>query len=309
MRASHRFETLQHASRSIGDWIAFFYIYRRPHRTLKHEDIRRGLCLSILTRAGCAGSLHELTSHLSAGTSRSPTRPSRGVDRKPSLRNERRLRRGAPAVASWGQGRLDIFARGLDAAAWHKAWASAWHPSPVAWEALGGGFTASLAVSAWGPDRLDIFGIGTDQGMWHKAWAQAWHPSQAGWENLGGKFTSPPAVASWGPDRLDIQPDKIISLVRTQSLLELHPAEYPVLTTPAVLERNPELVLIITQTQTGPGLQQLMMRGIIVDINLLLCLPEPELIPANLTQPGQLIQYCRVMDFELRFSLDTHLPW
>ena len=112
--------------------------------------------------------------------------------------------RGAPAVASWGQGRLDIFARGLDKAAWHKAWAAAWHPSPVAWEALGGGFTTPLAVSAWGPNRLDIFGIGTDQGMWHKAWAQAWHPSQAGWENLGGKFTSPPAVASWGPDRLDI---------------------------------------------------------------------------------------------------------
>ncbi|MGH7184923.1 MAG: hypothetical protein ACREIB_01420, partial [Pseudomonadota bacterium] len=114
------------------------------------------------------------------------------------------VNRGAPAVASWGRNRLDIFGRGLDNAAFHKAWAQAWHPSPVAWEALGGGFTAPLAVSSWGPDRLDIFGIGLDKAMWHKAWAQAWHPSQIAWEPLGGGFISQPAVASWGPDRLDI---------------------------------------------------------------------------------------------------------
>ncbi len=30
---SHRFETLQHASRVIGDWIGF-YNYRRPHQSL-----------------------------------------------------------------------------------------------------------------------------------------------------------------------------------------------------------------------------------------------------------------------------------
>ena len=29
----HRFETLQHASRVIGDWIGF-YNYRRPHQAL-----------------------------------------------------------------------------------------------------------------------------------------------------------------------------------------------------------------------------------------------------------------------------------
>lgn len=79
--------------------------------------------------------------------------------------------RAAPAVASWGSNRLDIFGRGLDQAAFHKAWDNGWHPSPVEWEFLGGGFTSPLAVASWGPNRLDIFGIGLDQAMWHKAWA------------------------------------------------------------------------------------------------------------------------------------------
>lgn len=114
------------------------------------------------------------------------------------------VNRAAPAVASWGKNRLDIFGRGLDKAAFHKAWAQAWHPSTTAWEALGGGFTGPLAVASWGTDRLDIFGVGLDKAMWHKAWAQRWHPSQAGWESIGGGFISPPTVASWGADRLDI---------------------------------------------------------------------------------------------------------
>jgi hypothetical protein len=96
--------------------------------------------------------------------------------------------RSAPGVASWGRDRLDIFGRGLDKAAYHKAWAQAWHPSAVAWETIGGGFTGPLAVASWGPERLDIFGIGLDKAMWHKAWAQRWHPSQIGWEPLNGAF-------------------------------------------------------------------------------------------------------------------------
>lgn len=112
--------------------------------------------------------------------------------------------RAAPAVASWGRDRLDIFGIGLDKAAFHKAWANAWYPSPTNWEALGGGFTSSLAVASWGEHRLDIFGIGLDKAMWHKAWANGWHPGQVAWESIGGQFISRPAVASWGPQRLDI---------------------------------------------------------------------------------------------------------
>ncbi|WP_143284039.1 integrase core domain-containing protein, partial [Burkholderia pseudomallei] len=31
----HRFETLQHASRAIADWIQFYNNHRRPHQALK----------------------------------------------------------------------------------------------------------------------------------------------------------------------------------------------------------------------------------------------------------------------------------
>ena len=46
-------------------------------------------------------------------------------------------------VAAWGQNRLDIFGLGTDGAMYHKAWdGSAWRPSPLDWERLGGVFTA-----------------------------------------------------------------------------------------------------------------------------------------------------------------------
>ncbi|MEU0314883.1 hypothetical protein [Nocardioides sp. NPDC006273] len=114
------------------------------------------------------------------------------------------VNRAAPAVASWGPNRIDIFARGLDKASFHKAWAQGWFPSQNDWEAVGGGFTSAMALESWGKDRLDAFGVGLDQAMWHKAWAGGWSPGQSAWEPLGGAFVSPPAVTSWGQDRLDI---------------------------------------------------------------------------------------------------------
>ena len=77
-----------------------------------------------------------------------------------------------PAVVSWGPGRIDIFAIGLDGAMYHKAWDNGWHPSPDEWELLGGSFASPPAVVAWGRERLDIFGIGKDFGVLHKAWAR-----------------------------------------------------------------------------------------------------------------------------------------
>jgi hypothetical protein len=47
----------------------------------------------------------------------------------------------APAVASWGSNRLDIFGLGTDDQMYHKYWnGSAWGPSPTDWEGLGGKF-------------------------------------------------------------------------------------------------------------------------------------------------------------------------
>lgn len=52
----HRFETLQHASRVIGDWIQFQPPASAPGAG--HENPRRGVCVSGLTCAESAGSLH-----------------------------------------------------------------------------------------------------------------------------------------------------------------------------------------------------------------------------------------------------------
>jgi putative transposase len=53
----HRFETLQHASRVIGDWIQF-YNHRRPHQALKMKTPAEAYAFSGLTCAESAGSLH-----------------------------------------------------------------------------------------------------------------------------------------------------------------------------------------------------------------------------------------------------------
>ncbi|WP_273961222.1 integrase core domain-containing protein, partial [Burkholderia pseudomallei] len=44
----HRFETLQHASRAIADWIQF-YNHRRPHQALKMKMPAEAFALCRLT--------------------------------------------------------------------------------------------------------------------------------------------------------------------------------------------------------------------------------------------------------------------
>ena len=108
---------------------------------------------------------------------------------------------GAPAVASLGQNRLDVFAIGMNTEMYHASYdGNQWS----AWESLGGGFTSTPAVVSWGAGRLDVFALGLDRQMYHKAYGGGWLPSQTGWDSLGGVFLSAPAVASWGPNRLDI---------------------------------------------------------------------------------------------------------
>jgi hypothetical protein len=103
-----------------------------------------------------------------------------------------------PAVASWGNGRMDVFVRGTDSQLWHKWWnGTQW----IGWEPLGGVLASGPAVASWGTGRLDVFVRGTDNQLWHKWWdGTHW----LGWEPLGGVLASGPAVASWGTNRLDV---------------------------------------------------------------------------------------------------------
>jgi hypothetical protein len=120
----------------------------------------------------------------------------------------------APAVCSWGPGRLDVFATGTNYHLWHTWWdGTGWH----SWEDLGdpsfGIGSAPTAVS-WGAGRIDVFatgGVGVSN-LLHKWFYNGWHD----WENLGvppGKDLSgysgifgysAPAACSWGNGRLDI---------------------------------------------------------------------------------------------------------
>ena len=112
----------------------------------------------------------------------------------------------APAAASWGPGRIDIFALGGNRALWHKAADSSSTPQPPPWpwgewEDLGGSWTDGVGVSSWAANRLDCFTVGTDRALWHKVWnGSTW----SAWESLGGEIYSAPAAVCPRPDRIDI---------------------------------------------------------------------------------------------------------
>ncbi|TMC08097.1 MAG: hypothetical protein E6J41_14570 [Chloroflexi bacterium] len=103
----------------------------------------------------------------------------------------------SPAVASWAQNRLDVFAQGLDSALWHDSWnGSSWS----GWQSLGGTITSAPAAVSWGPNRIDVFARGIDGALWHLPFSGG---TWFGWQSLGGSITSAPAVSSWAANRLD----------------------------------------------------------------------------------------------------------
>ncbi len=89
-----------------------------------------GSLVGVHTNGGCnaAGTGSNFGMRISAARAQSPTL--------------RTLHGGrTPAVAAWGNNRLDIFGLGTDKQMFHKAWSNGWHPSPTAWEPFGGVFT------------------------------------------------------------------------------------------------------------------------------------------------------------------------
>jgi len=104
-----------------------------------------------------------------------------------------------PAVASWGEGRLDVFVRGSGNFLYQKFYdGGAWS----GWVAFyDGELTSDPAAVSWGWGRIDVFWRGTDFTLRHKFFdGVAWSAV----ESLGGYLTSGPAVASRGPDKLDV---------------------------------------------------------------------------------------------------------
>lgn len=111
----------------------------------------------------------------------------------------------APAVASWGANRLDVFVRGMNDTLWHKSWASGWSD----WENLSGGseITSSPAAVSWGENRIDIFALGTDRQVWQYVWDNGWSGwFPQGWSDVEGDglFEDSPAVSTLGFNHLDL---------------------------------------------------------------------------------------------------------
>ncbi|MEY2402792.1 MAG: hypothetical protein QOD38_343, partial [Acidimicrobiaceae bacterium] len=106
---------------------------------------------------------------------------------------------GAPDLATWGSGRVDLVARGTDNAVWLRTFnGSTWGN----WINLGGVVIDAPTIVSWGTNRLDVFATGTDHQLYH-AWSTN-GTNWVGWEPLGGILTSGPDASSWGPNRLDV---------------------------------------------------------------------------------------------------------
>src|SRR5579884_1839381 len=108
-------------------------------------------------------------------------------------------------AVSWGNDRIDIFARGSDNALWQEWFdGTTWHT----WTRLGGDINSSPTVSTWGVGRLDVFSTGPAgdlQHYWYDSSSNGWQI----WESLGqpaGNVTlsTGPGSVSWGPGRIDV---------------------------------------------------------------------------------------------------------
>jgi hypothetical protein len=121
----------------------------------------------------------------------------------------------APAVASWGPGRMDLFVLGSNAQneiALLHTWADNYSWSGTWKVVIGGPWSGAPAAVSSGPGRLDFFTRSYDAPLYPNG---RW-PDRAGWHHrfdngvlgdgaeLGGILTSPPAVASPGLDLLSV---------------------------------------------------------------------------------------------------------
>ena len=107
---------------------------------------------------------------------------------------------GVPAAASWGSGRLDVFAVS-GSNYWHQWYDGGWGT----WENLGAppvgpGSSPAAVGRGWG--RVDVFVQGGDTALWRRSYdwyLGGWQP----WHSEGGSIRGMPAVASWDPSRWD----------------------------------------------------------------------------------------------------------
>ncbi len=115
---------------------------------------------------------------------------------------------GAPAVVSWGPGRIDLFVEGSDRKLWQQ-WTSCSGCQWSGWlQPIGtdGTLASAPAVTSWGPGRIDVVVQGTDANLYQRDWdTSAW---SGGWQQIGSPSVKPtgdhPTVTTWAAGRLDV---------------------------------------------------------------------------------------------------------
>lgn len=103
---------------------------------------------------------------------------------------------GSPSITSWGPGRIDIFARGLDNAIYQIGYEGKWS----GWLGHGGGLLNDPAASAQQPNRLDVMARGTSGGVFQIYWNGSW----SSWVSLGASTTTSPVLLTPRVERWDL---------------------------------------------------------------------------------------------------------
>ncbi|MFZ6027812.1 MAG: peptidoglycan DD-metalloendopeptidase family protein [Chloroflexota bacterium] len=105
-----------------------------------------------------------------------------------------------PGVASWGNGRLDLFVHGEDNALWQKTFNGSWSN----WASLGGTLVSAPDAASWGSGHIDVYARGLDNNVYYRRYLNgAW----SGWASAGqpsvGAISDPSAVST-GSGRIDL---------------------------------------------------------------------------------------------------------
>ena len=106
------------------------------------------------------------------------------------------------AVGRNADGRLEIFARGLDNGLWHK-WQTSAGGGWTGWASMGGVITSEPIVAQNLDGRLEVFAKGLDNGVWHQ-WQTTPSGGGSGWYSMGGVITSRIAVGRNADGRLEL---------------------------------------------------------------------------------------------------------
>jgi len=103
------------------------------------------------------------------------------------------------AGTSWGAGRVDLFARGVDNN--HLYHRTETNNSWSAWEDLGGSVVSIPSPVTWGSGRLDVFVLGSDQHIHQITYSgNKW----GAWQDVGGPWGSAPGALTFGANSFDL---------------------------------------------------------------------------------------------------------